>query len=406
MEGEDCLQFSIRLERMTDDLLPFEMDLPAGWTADGEAVAANVMEFGRVLRRAGLDVDPGQTTTFVRALTLLGLDDRRDVRVAGRTIFVRRSEDQPIYDAAFDLFWRRPAASSRLSGQLPRIRQSEDRGTLSGAPSQPDAPASKESVATARPRTASARELLRTADFAALTPDESRDAQAMLVALRLRLATRRGRRSRLKRSGHRPAARFMLRRALAAGGEALRWRWLRRVRRPRPIVLICDISGSMERYSRFMLRFAHALRRSGAPVEVFVFATRLTRITRQLELRTADAALRRVAERVVDWSGGTRIGECLRELNQRWVRRTVRSGAVVLLVSDGWERGDPALLAREMATLQRSCYRLIWLDPLASRPGFEPATLGLRAALPYIDDLVPCASVVSLTEMAERLASL
>jgi hypothetical protein len=198
----------------------------------------------------------------------------------------------------------------------------------------------------------------------------------------------------------------MLRHALAAGGEASRWKWLRRVRRPRPIVLICDISGSMERYSRFMLRFAHALRRSGAPVEVFVFGTRLTRITRQLELRTANAALRQVAGRVVDWSGGTRIGECLRELNHHWVRRAVRSSAVVLLVSDGWERGDPAVLAREMATLQRSCYRLIWLHPLASRPGFEATTIGLRAALPYIDELVPCASVASLTEMAERLGSL
>jgi uncharacterized protein len=406
MSREDCLQFPIRLERMTEIPLPFQVDLPAGWTADGDVLAANVMEFGRLLRRAGLDVDPGQTTTFVRSLTLLGLDDRRDVRVAGRAIFVRRAEDQPIYDAAFDLFWRRHAASSRLRGQLPRIRQSEDRGTLSGAPSPSDAPASEEWMGTVRPGGASARELLRTADFATLTPDESRDAQAMLAALRPRLATRRGRRSRLNRSGDRPAARFMLRRALVAGGEALQWRWLRRVRRPRPIVLICDISGSMERYSRFMLRFAHALRQSGAPVEVFVFATRLTRITRQLQLRTADAALRRVAEKVIDWSGGTRIGECLRELNQRWVRRTVRSGAVVLLVSDGWERGDPALLAREMATLHRSCYRLIWLDPLASRPGFEPATVGLRAALPYIDDLVPCASVVSLAEMAERLASL
>jgi uncharacterized protein with von Willebrand factor type A (vWA) domain len=170
--------------------------------------------------------------------------------------------------------------------------------------------------------------------------------------------------------------------------------------------LVCDISGSMERYSRFMLRFAHALQRSGAKVEVFVFATRLTRITRQLGLRTADAALRRVAEKVVDWNGGTRIGESLRELNQRWVRRTVRSGAVVLLVSDGWERSDPALLAREMATLQRSCHRLIWLDPLAGRPGFEPATVGLRAALPYVDDFVSCASVASLEEMAERLAAL
>jgi uncharacterized protein with von Willebrand factor type A (vWA) domain len=155
-----------------------------------------------------------------------------------------------------------------------------------------------------------------------------------------------------------------------------------------------------------MLRFAHALQRSGAPLEVFVFGTRLTRITRQLRLRSPDAALRRVAEKVVDWSGGTRIGESLRQLNRRWVRRTVRSGAIVLLVSDGWERGDPALLAREVATLQRSCHRLIWIDPLAARPGFEPATLGLRAALPYVDEFVPAASVASLQELAARLGNL
>jgi hypothetical protein len=198
----------------------------------------------------------------------------------------------------------------------------------------------------------------------------------------------------------------MLRHALATGGEALRWRWLRRTTRPRPIVLVCDISGSMERYSRFMLRFAHALQRSGAPVEVFVFGTRLTRITRQLRVRSPDAALRRVAERVVDWSGGTRIGESLRQLNRRWVRRTVRSGAVVLLMSDGWERGDPAVLAREMATLRRSCHRLIWIDPLAAREGFEPVTAGLMAALPHVDEFVPAASVASLAALAERLGDL
>ncbi|MDQ3137204.1 MAG: VWA domain-containing protein, partial [Gemmatimonadota bacterium] len=217
---------------------------------------------------------------------------------------------------------------------------------------------------------------------------------------------RRARRSRANRSGHRPAARAMLRRAMGTGGEALCWRWLRRTVRPRPIVLVCDISGSMERYSRFMLRFAHALQRSGAPVEVFVFGTRLTRITRQLRIRSPDAALRRVAETVVDWSGGTRIGESLHELNRRWVRRTVRSGAVVLLVSDGWERGDPALLAREMGTLRRSCHRLLWIDPLAARPGFEPATVGLQAALPFVDELVPAASVASLEELARRLVRL
>jgi uncharacterized protein with von Willebrand factor type A (vWA) domain len=405
MAGEDALQFSIRLERMATELTPSPVESPPGVPADGEVILANVVEFGRLLRRAGLDVDPGQTATFLRALAILGLDDRSAVRVAGRAIFVRRWEDQPLYDTAFDLFWRRQGEPNRLSGQLPRIRQSEGRGIYSGPAGQSE-PTSLEPVATVRSQAASSRELLRTVDFAALTAEESRDAREMLEALRPRLPLRRGRRARLERSGHRPASRFMLRGALASGGETLRWKWLRRTSRPRPLVLVCDISGSMERYSRFLLRFAHALRRSGAPVEVFVFGTRLTRITRQLALRTADAALRRVAEKVVDWNGGTRIGESLRELNQRWVRRTVRSGAIVLLVSDGWERGEPALLAREMATLRRSCHRLIWLDPLAGRPGFEPATVGLRAALPYIDELVPCATVASLEQMAQRLAGL
>ena len=365
----------------------------------------NVMQFGRLLRRVGLEVDPGQTASFLRALTLIGLGSRRDVRVAGRTIFVRRVEDRPLYDAAFDLFWRRPSGTSPLSGQLPRIRQSEDRSPLSGQPTKSD-PEEEELIAAVRAQAASSRELLRTVDFAAMTAEESRDAQAMLEAVRPRLPMRRARRYRLERTGIRPATRSMLRGALASGGEALRWRWLRRTERPRPIVLVCDISGSMERYSRFMLRFAHALRRSGARVEVFVFATRLTRITRQLGARSPNAALQRVAEKVADWSGGTRIGESLRQLNQRWVRRAVPSGAVVLLVSDGWERGDPALLAREMAVLQRSCHRLIWLDPLASRPEFRPDTVGLRAALPYVDAFIPCATVASLEQMAERLGRL
>jgi len=294
-----------------------------------------------------------------------------------------------------------------MSDRLPRLRQNARR-------EQPADPADREAggsaeadpLAAVRPGAASLIEELRTADFAALTADEARDAQAMLEALRPRLPMRRARRSRAARSGHRPAARDMLRRAMATGGEALRWRWLRRTERPRPIVLVCDISGSMERYSRFMLRFAHALQRAGAPLEVFVFGTRLTRITRQLRIRSPDAALRRVAEKVVDWSGGTRIGESLHELNRRWVRRTVRSGAVVLLVSDGWERGDPALLAREMGTLRRSCHRLLWIDPLAARPGFEPTTVGLQAALPFVDELVPAASVASLEELAGRLMAM
>jgi uncharacterized protein with von Willebrand factor type A (vWA) domain len=372
---------------------------------DGQVLMANVVRFGRLLRRAGLETDGGQTAGFLQALALLGFDHRADVRAAGRALFVRRREDIRLYEAAFDLFWRRRGGAG-LSDRLPRLRQEARRERPSDPAAQETGPdGGGDPLPAARPA-ASALDVLRTADFGTLTSAEARDAEAMLEALRPRLALRRSRRTRSGRSGHRPAARVMLRHALGTGGEALRWRWLRRTMRPRPIVLICDISGSMERYSRFMLRFAHALQRSGAPVEVFVFGTRLTRITRQLRIRSPEAALRRVAETVVDWSGGTRIGESLHQLNRRWVRRTVRSGAVVLLVSDGWERGDPALLAREMATLRRSCHRLLWVDPLAARPGFEPSTVGLRAALPHVDELVPAASVASLEELAGRLVRL
>lgn len=375
--------------------------------ADAGVLTANVVEFARLLRRAGLDVDTTQTATFLRAMTLLGLDRRLDVRAAGRAIFIRRREDRWLYDAAFDLFWRRRGPASELGGLLPRIRQDNRReypADLDAAASL--AGAGGEVVPTVLPQATSDREILRTTDFALLTPSESRDAAAMIEALRPKLPLRRSRRPVPGRRGHRPAIRAMLRGSLSTGGEALRWRRLRRAERPRPIVLVCDISGSMERYSRFMLRFAHALQRSGAPLEVFVFGTRLTRITRQLRVRNADAALRLVADKVVDWSGGTRIGESLHELNRRWVRRTVRSGAVVLLVSDGWERGDPELLARETATLRRSCHRLLWIDPLAARPGFEPTAAGLVAALPHVDELVPAASVASLEELAARLRSL
>lgn len=375
--------------------------------ADADPLAANAVAFGGMLRRGGLAVDPGQTAAFLAAMRLVGVADRAAVKAAGRAIYVHRREERAVYDLAFDLFWRRRGPPSDLPLQLPRIRQGERSGL--GADLPPGGAGEvdeSEFLATARPGAASLGGRARHADFGTLSPEEARDAQAMLEALRPRLAMRPARRARIARSGGRLALRTMLRRSLGAGGETVVWRWHRRRARPRPVVLICDISGSMERYSRFLLRFAHALARSGAPLEVFVFGTRLTRITRQLRVRRPDDALRRVAASVVDWSGGTRIGESLHELNRRWVRRTVRSGAVVLLVSDGWERGDPDLLRREMATLQRSCHRLLWLDPLASRPGFEPATAGLQAALPFVDDFLPCASVASLEELATRLATL
>jgi len=375
-----------------------------GLAVRGDALTANLVLFGRMLRRAGLSADADQTHRFARVLALLGVERRGDVKAAGRAVFVRRREERATYDAAFDLFWRRSTVAGGASEALPRIRQQRGPRADIGFGAEPRGGADVTGVIERTARMgASPEERLRTADFADLTPDEARDAAAMLAALSPKLPLRPSRRRQVSRSGERLAARAMLRRSLGTGGEPLDWRWLRRTARPRPIALVCDISGSMERYSRLLLRFAHALARSGAPVEVFVFGTRLTRITRELRVRDPDVALRRVGRRVVDWSGGTRIGACVRELNRRWVRRTVRSGAIVLLVSDGWERDDPARLAREMATLQRSCHRLLWLDPLAGRPGFEPATQGLVAALPYVDDFIACGNVTALGQLAARL---
>jgi len=374
---------------------------------DGGALVANAIDFGRLLRRAGIGADAGSTRDFLRALALIGFDRRDEVKAAGRAVFVRRHDEIAIYDAAFDLFWRRRASGLPGPG-LPMAvirRRPDRRGAGLDAGNEPEVTGDKTllSVAVA---TASAAELLRTVDFARLSPAEEREAAAMIEALRPALPVRRTRRGEPAPRGVRPASRAMLRRALATGGAPVEWLWVRRRVQPRPIVFICDISGSMERYSRFLLRFAHALGRAGARTESFVFGTRMTRITRQLRHRDVDAALARVAASVVDWSGGTRIGQALRELNVRWARRTIRSGAVVIVVSDGWERGDPAVLAEEMARLQRSCWRLIWLDPLAGTPGFAPLTAGLRAALPYVDDFLPCHDVASLERFAALLADL
>ncbi len=374
-------------------------------TVDASTFTANLVSFGRILARVGLQADPQRTRLFARVLNEIGVRRRCDVRAAGRAIFTNRREDRSIYDAAFDQYWRRSTVDGLPADSLPRLRQIAHRRDESELVEKiTESTAVRPKADTQAPVGASRHEELRRIDFAEFTPSEAKDAEALLSTLRPRLPRRPARRPRVDRSGLRLATRTMLRKSLASGGEPVFWRWLRPTTRLRPIVLVSDISGSMERYTRFMLRFAHALSRCGAPLEVFVFGTRLTRITRELRVRKPDIALDNVAHKVVDWSGGTRIGDSLRQLNLRWVRRTIRSGAIVLLVSDGWERGDPAVLAREMATLQRSCHQLVWLDPLASRPGFEPATVGLRAALPYVDAFLPCATIASLEQMAKHLS--
>jgi uncharacterized protein with von Willebrand factor type A (vWA) domain len=197
----------------------------------------------------------------------------------------------------------------------------------------------------------------------------------------------------------------MFRSNLGTGGEILRWVWRRPVKRPRPLVVICDISGSMERHSRLLLRFVQALAaQSTVHTESFVFGTRLTRVTRLLRDRDRDRALARVADSVTDWAGGTRIGESFHEFNTKWARRTLRTSGVVIVVSDGWDRGDPALVAVEAARLRRNCHRLVWLNPLAGTAGYQPLAAGMRAAFPYIDDFLAAGTVASLERLGEVLA--
>ena len=247
-------------------------------------------------------------------------------------------------------------------------------------------------------------EVLRHREFDRMTPAELREAERLVDALIPKLERRRTRRYELHSHGRRLAPRAMFRRNLGTGGQLMSWVWRRQIREPRSLVVLCDISGSMERHSRLLLRFVQALSAaSEVRTESFVFGTRLTRVTRLLRDRDRDRALARVADSVNDWAGGTRIGESFRTFNQHWARRSLRTSGVVIVVSDGWDRGDPALVATETARLRRNCHRLVWLNPLAGTPGYQPLAGGMRAAYPYIDDFLPAGTVASLERLGEIL---
>ena len=242
-------------------------------------------------------------------------------------------------------------------------------------------------------------EVNRHRDFDRMTSAELRDAERFVDLLAPRLERRRTRRHELHPHGRRLAPRAMYRHNLATG-ELTEWIWRRPIKEPRQLVVLCDISGSMERHSRLLLRFVQALARANeVRTESFVFGTRLTRVTRLMKDRDRDRALARVADTVTDWAGGTRIGESFRQFNHHWARRTLRTSGVVIVVSDGWDRGDPSLVAAETARLRRNCHRLVWLNPLASAPGYQPLAAGMKAAYPYIDDFLPAGTLASLERL-------
>ena len=398
---------------------------PFSVAASGTATA--VIRFTGALRRAGLRADLGAVIGFTRALDVLDTLGEEDVRAAGATFFVNRPEDRERYHAAFDAFWHgrsrddlgpdthsaggasagpesgEPSADGPppIPGTVPESGGEEQLADddADGAGANPDAEDAASAMAY------SAAEALRTRSFDAMSPEELRDAARLVDAIRPTIERRRTRRHRLHDTGSLLAPRAMMRRSLSTAGDPLTWLWRRRRTRPRPIVAICDISGSMERHSRFALRFVHALTRMDVRTESFVFGTRLTRITPHLRHRDADRALGEVAATVRDWAGGTQIGAALHAFNRRWGRRVLRSSAIVIIVSDGWDRGDPSTVADEMEMLRRRCHRIVWLNPLAATAGYEPRTAGMAAALPFVDEFRAIGSVASLEELGELLGS-
>ncbi len=365
---------------------------------EGDRIA---VAFAHVLRGVGLDVPVGSVVSFAQALGAVGLRERRRAYWAGRATLVTRPEDLSTYDRAFAAFWLGEASPTQSPPEVAPLTIVTD-DAPEDAPSPPEAAEPPGATVAVR---YSPTEVLRHKDFAACSPGELAEARRLMSDLRVRAALRRSRRLEpTRRARGRPDLRRTVRGALRAGGEPVRRAHLESGRRPRRVVLLCDVSGSMEPYARVLVRFLHAAVAGGSRVEAFAVGTRLTRLTRQLSGRDADAALRQAAAAVVDWSGGTRLGAGLRAFNDRWGVRGVARGAVVVILSDGWDRGDPAVLAEEMARLRRVAHRVVWVNPLKASPGYAPLARGMAAALPYVDEFVEGHSVASLENLVDVVA--
>ena len=393
--------------------------LPAPGGPGGGRLVANVMHFGRVLRAAGLPVGTGQVLDALAAVRTAGIADREAFYWALHAVFVKRRDQREVFDQAFHVFWRNPRLLERMMRTvLPTFR-------VGGATDDADAPNRRvadalsqgareapgdggadgvEEVVFDAAMTWSAEEVSRTMDFEKMSAEEAARARAVIARMRPPVADAPTRRFRPSPRG-RVDARASLRASLRGGGDTVPIRLRRPRRRPPPLVVLCDISGSMSRYSRMLLHFTHALTNDRARVHTFLFGTRLTNVTRHLRHRDVDEALDKAGQAAGDWSGGTRIGECLRAFNRDWSRRVLGQGAAVLLVSDGLDRDAGTGLSEEAARLRKSCRRLIWLNPLLRYDGFAPKSMGVRAILPHVDEFRPAHSLDSLEALAAALAA-
>jgi uncharacterized protein with von Willebrand factor type A (vWA) domain len=359
--------------------------------------------FARVLRGAGLRAPTGSVVTFVDALGRLRLDSRDQVYWAGRATLVRNPEDIPLYDRSFQVFWHAVTSGPDDEPEPPmHITLAVDDDSDEGGDDQGGAEAGDEPQITLR---FSAMEVLRNKDFANYSDAELRDAQELMTRLRFIGPPRRSFRNHRSSRGRRPDLPATLRSALRTGGEPIRRHWKEPGERLRRLVLLVDVSGSMEPYARALLRFVQAAVSGRQKVEAFAIGTRLTRVTRELNSRDPDKALSQASTRVLDWSGGTRLGESLRTFNDQWGVRGMARGAIVVVLSDGWDRGDPQVLADEMQRLQRIAYHIIWVNPLKVTPGYAPLARGMAAALPYVDSFVEGHNMAAMEELAAVIAT-
>ncbi len=394
------------------------MNDSASQTADEESnrLAENIMHFARVLRAAGLPVGPGRALEGVRAVIAAGVGSRQDFYWTLFSVFVNRQDHRDLFDQAFHVFWRNPRILERmLHALMPQVQVEADESRneaisrrvaealAKGEGAEEPREGAEEEIEFDAALTYSAREVLQEMDFEAMSTNEVAQARAIISRMRLPIMAVPTRRFGADPRGRRVDMRATLRAALRSGGGVPLRHRSPKYRHP-PLVVLCDISGSMSRYSRLFLHFMHAITNDRDRVHTFVFGTRLTNITRHLRHRDVDVALEKVSGGVEDWSGGTRIGHCLHDFNANWSRRVLGQGAVVLMISDGLDRDAGEGIANEIQRLHKSCRRLIWLNPLLRYDGFEPKSKGIKALLPHVDDFRTVHNLASLGDLADALS--
>jgi uncharacterized protein with von Willebrand factor type A (vWA) domain len=392
-------------------------DDAAGHASSSGRLAENIMHFARTLRAAGLPVGPGKMLDAVRAARTVGVGNRHDFYWALHAALVTRREQQEMFDQAFHIFWRNPRLLERAMAMLlPQLRgdeNAEDQVEMSrrladalareGRGEDQSVPGGDDEIEIDAIMTYSDRELLQRMDFEKMSAEEVAKAKRLIASMRLPIMAVPTRRFRPDALGRRIDMRATLRAALRATDSIPLRRRMQRRRHP-PLVILCDISGSMSRYSRIILHFMHAITNDRDRVHTFLFGTRLTNVTRHLRHKDIDIALEKVGKTVEDWSGGTRIGRSLAEFNGRWSRRVLGQGAVVLFISDGLDRDAGEGLAKEMERLHKSCRRLIWLNPLLRYDGYEPRSMGARTIMPHVDEFRAAHNLESLADLTRVLS--